>query len=96
MPFPRKKKQNVQENTGNAKIRSKADRNREGAAKIEGSGYVDEFLKSEEKREKSKQTDKSCWRCRKCGRRSPMDASICINPDCGAELSLWGDVVSEK
>ena len=95
MPFPRKKKQNVQENTGNAKIRSKADRNREGTVKNEGSGYVVEVLAPEEKQEKSKQSGRPCWRCRECGRRSPMDASIYTNPNCGAELSLWGDVVSE-
>ena len=34
----------------------------------------------------------SCWRCRRCGSRTPLEKSVCSNPACRAELSIFGEV----
>ena len=34
----------------------------------------------------------SCWRCRRCGSRTPLEKSVCSNPVCRAELSIFGEV----
>ena len=35
------------------------------------------------------------WRCRMCGTLSPIEASVCQNPDCEADLLLHGEQVFE-
>ena len=34
------------------------------------------------------------WRCRLCGFSSPISASVCGNPSCGADLAIYGEAVT--
>lgn len=34
------------------------------------------------------------WRCRLCGFSSPLSASFCGNPSCGADLAIYGEAVN--
>ena len=33
------------------------------------------------------------WRCRLCGYSSPLSASTCDNPSCGADLAIYGEAI---
>lgn len=35
-----------------------------------------------------------CWRCRLCGTQTPIEKSQCENPQCGADLRIYGVVES--
>lgn len=34
-----------------------------------------------------------CWHYRKCMHLSPLSATLCENPSCRAELSIYGEIV---
>ena len=33
------------------------------------------------------------WRCKQCGKPSPVSSCRCVNPGCGADLNLYGEIV---
>lgn len=46
--------------------------------------------------EHNQDTEKMVWRCKMCGHKQSLSKSICEGVGCGADLSLYGEVIKVK